>query len=533
MSNHIESYTNTTVGIIPEHTPEAYKDISSMGFNTVRMYLHYLMFESDTLPYQYKESGFAWLDTEIAEAKKNNIRLLLNFHIPQGGYLSKCAGTLFDNKNDEQNRLIALWRYIAKRYNNEEGVAGYDPVNEPCLRFNQTEENTYEELNTFYSKLIKTIREVDNHHMLSLEPSKRYTKNGVMYTIENWKNLFKAEDNNWNIQYHDYTPGWYTFQGMTGNPMNDEYYWPNSHILLYGGKDVYAYTIRKEVADITTSIWVQKKIYWNAKDTEFVRNTYWVALKFVNGINTCVTVDNIKINDYFSNNTIDYTWQFNFDKESTNATFKVFSSTDNNNNLLYGNYGVDNTFGWKMTINGNATIVLDHPFLPIEGHIYVITMDLKIVSATNEVAFIVDVHNNSWAYGAGYEELDISTKSIQTLEAFFGVPVFIGEFGANFRMFENNKGGENWVTDIIETFVKYKLSYNYHTYHEQCFGLYNTSKTLAPGEGRMELLYNAFMESVKETPVLDGVYNDSDWYDNESGCSGIIIITFAIIFLIY
>jgi endoglucanase len=55
------------------------------------------------------------------------------------------------------------------------------------------------------------------------------------------------------------------------------------------------------------------------------------------------------------------------------------------------------------------------------------------------------------------------------------VPVYLGEFGAIAFSFENNRGGLNWVTDMLDILTTYNVNYNYHTYHENSFGIYQNS----------------------------------------------------------
>ena len=68
----------------------------------------------------------AYIAYSIAWAKKYNVRLILNMHVPQGGYQSQGDGlALWQNLNN-QNRLIALWTEIARRYANEDAIIGYN-----------------------------------------------------------------------------------------------------------------------------------------------------------------------------------------------------------------------------------------------------------------------------------------------------------------------------------------------------------------------------------------------------------------------
>jgi endoglucanase len=40
------------------------------------------------------------------------------------------------------------------------------------------------------------------------------------------------------------------------------------------------------------------------------------------------------------------------------------------------------------------------------------------------------------------------------------------------------KGGLNWVRDMVELMNKYGLSYTYHAYHEYSFGIYQDGACL-------------------------------------------------------
>jgi len=55
-----------------------------------------------------------------------------------------------------------------------------------------------------------------------------------------------------------------------------------------------------------------------------------------------------------------------------------------------------------------------------------------------------------------------------------GVPAFVGEFGIHMSNFENNmagvnKGGRQWILDIMEIFDRHKLSFSYHCYNTDEF----------------------------------------------------------------
>ena len=75
------------------HSEVDYQRLVEMGMNSARFYLHYATFEDDANPGSYKAEGWQWLDTNIAWAKKHGIYLVLNMHVPPGGYQSQGKGT--------------------------------------------------------------------------------------------------------------------------------------------------------------------------------------------------------------------------------------------------------------------------------------------------------------------------------------------------------------------------------------------------------------------------------------------------------
>lgn len=60
-----EVWANT---VVPNahHGEEDFDRVKAMGFNSIRFYLSYRFFESDGAPYSYAESGFAWLEQNVA-----------------------------------------------------------------------------------------------------------------------------------------------------------------------------------------------------------------------------------------------------------------------------------------------------------------------------------------------------------------------------------------------------------------------------------------------------------------------------------
>ncbi|MBR5120945.1 MAG: cellulase family glycosylhydrolase [Oscillospiraceae bacterium] len=88
-SNYCMNYPSSSASIENYHHTEAsYAELAEMGFNTVRFLINYNLFEDDSRPYTYKQSGFNWIDKNIAWAKKYGLRIIIDMHCPQGGYQS-------------------------------------------------------------------------------------------------------------------------------------------------------------------------------------------------------------------------------------------------------------------------------------------------------------------------------------------------------------------------------------------------------------------------------------------------------------
>ena len=102
---------------------------------------------------------------------------------------------LFWNNKSYQERVCALWEFLADRYKDEETIAGYDLLNESVT-------DNAKLLNRFYKTLIKRIRKIDHNHVLFVEAN-------------NWATdidcLEEFDDDNHALSIHSYDPPALTF----------------------------------------------------------------------------------------------------------------------------------------------------------------------------------------------------------------------------------------------------------------------------------------------------------------------------------
>ncbi len=165
-------------------------DIDSMkvwGFNSVRVALHYLWFtppigeEPVSGEITWNSRGFEMMDSLLQWCGDNEMYLILDMHGVPGAQGKNAPISDYDpikpslwESEANQEKLIALWKKLAKRYADEPWMGGYDLINETNWDFedsgNQNGCNCSknEPLNDIFKKLIDAIREVDNNHIIYL-----------------------------------------------------------------------------------------------------------------------------------------------------------------------------------------------------------------------------------------------------------------------------------------------------------------------------------------------------------------------------
>ena len=112
------------------HDERDFARVKEMRMNAIRFYLNYGLFEDDRRPYEYRETGWEWLDRNVEWAKKHGIYLIFNMHVPRAGSSPMAKGQPSGTTRDPRpaDRLVAG---DCRTYRDETIVAGYDLVNEP------------------------------------------------------------------------------------------------------------------------------------------------------------------------------------------------------------------------------------------------------------------------------------------------------------------------------------------------------------------------------------------------------------------
>ena len=154
--------------------------LKSWGFNSVRLPMHYNLY---TLPVDKEpvkgentwiEKGFEMTDALLEWCEENEMYLILDMHAAPGGQghdvnisdRDPSKPSLWESE-EQQQKLVALWKKLAERYKDEPWMGAYDLINEPNWSFEEgkhkhgLEDTKNEPLKKLLVEITKAIREVD------------------------------------------------------------------------------------------------------------------------------------------------------------------------------------------------------------------------------------------------------------------------------------------------------------------------------------------------------------------------------------
>ncbi len=465
------------------HTEDTYRELSEIGFNSVRFYLNYGLFEDDDSPYSYKGSGFEWLDNNIKWAKKYGIGLILNMHYPQGGYQSQGKGMALWDDPENQNRLSALWCEIAERYDDEPTVWGYGLINEPVIRFQKDKETTLEYFKNVMQRLTDDIRKVSNKAIFIEKLCATVDADGnadwSAFTPEEAMCIIDGE--NLIYEFHNYSPHKYTHQDME---------WAGTE------GNIYTYPNETEFSEINiASYWVD--CLHSSKVSQDKSWSYFEASEIYTGDEEynfgSLAINAAKLGEkgiaYFDDMIIT---EISSDGEETVLVSVTFDngledfypwSADGTGEQCHNALDGHNKLGCLKVTGSMAdyTSTCSRRFLLKEGYTYKVSGYVKTENANYATIRIDYGLAESWHY-MNKEYLESALLPFIKISEENDVPIYLGEFGVCVNGFKNGRGGEIWVRDMLDLCRKYKLNFNYHTYHEGSFGLHTSSGNTYPSD---------------------------------------------------
>ncbi len=483
---------------------QSYKELKELGFNSVRFYLNYGLFEAEYAPYRYKDAAWEWLDKNIAWAKANDIRIVFNMHTPQGGYQSLGEGLELWTNEENQNRLIALWKAIAERYKDETTVIGYGLVNEPIMPWKGNSEDTVAQWQDLAQRITDAIRTVNNNHVIFVEraiSARDMSNNNKSVALDDDCKFVLINDSNVVYEYHDYSPSMLTHQGMSWNGTVGKYAdYPNDSKQYDRDPSLGTYigtTARQPSVDVSKSGW---QYFEGAKDfyitdvESYNLGIITLELKDI-GADGSVYVDDIEVLEYDQNGTLLKTVSvYSF---SQDTQFQFWSQNKSGSYAYVANVGHNSNGAIMITgVTGSAKAMDNFDMLYItEGHSYQIRGWVKCdnVNSNATVRLTVDYHKIKEPMPRNIETLEKELLEYIQFGIDNNVPMYLGEFGTSIASFANNLGGDRWVEDMMTLLVKHNVNFNYHTYNEpNGFGLWTGRDSNGYRTDRNEILADTF-----------------------------------------
>lgn len=471
-------------GVVPtmHHNELDFVRVKAMNMNVIRFYLAYDFFETDANPYNYKQTAWTWLDQNVAWAKKYGIGLILNMHKPQGGYQSQGAGDAFWTNSQNQKRLEELWKAIAIRYANEPTIVGYGLVNEPIPT------SSVAQWSQIAQSLVDKIRQVDNH-IIFIEKAISTKNSG---SIDTNLNFPVVNDKNIVYEFHNYDPLTYTHQLFDWAGLGEGGMYPDENSVSYTNSSWYTGIFTNPKATSGTSDWT----FYEGVKFKITDAKMKIGLPALVGANVGSTG---KI--YFDD--------FTIKEYDETGTFVKNVQTSGLETLANWGFWSSNNVG-KSTLsvgggrNGSNCIVLEGAtadcnvsnyntvFVPKQGYSYQISGWMKgenVPTTSNGVMRIDFLTTDQPVLGRNKTFLENSYKSYISWASNKNVPLYLGEIGAGFHCFKNNKGGIDFVSDMIEIVRTNGISFSYHAYHESSFGIYYDNGGLpSPTNANTELI---------------------------------------------
>jgi len=479
----------TNAALPDDHAEPDFARLAALGANSTRFLLNYVTFEDDLAPYTYKQAGWDWIDHNIAWARAHGIYLILNMHVPQGGFQSNGEGGLLWSEPRNQDRLIALWTAIASRYRDERIIAAYDLVNEPQPLVGA------QQWQDLASRLTLAIRSVDSQHMVIVERTNAVAGN---FGNDANMNLFTVNDPNVAYEFHFYDPPEYAFQLQPWNHSPDGGRYPDdSKITNINETWLNLATFDAPTAPAGTSDWT----YYEGTRVTASSADIAVGKPTLQGQalgDGAIAFDDLAIKEYDPSGS--FTREVAHIEPTSTAGWYFWSKN--------GSGTVDVTSSCKvsatcLTMTGTTDDAnfggYGYYFVPRAGYQYALSgwMRGTSVPAAATAHLRIDLLGSSTPPRLRNKPgLAASMAGYLAWGSARNVPLFLGEFSVYKACFSNDKGGLTWIGDVYDLATGQAgpgspmvAAISFHQYHEESFALYyGASGPIDPASANQPLI---------------------------------------------
>jgi endoglucanase len=478
----------SNMAVPDDHAEVDFGRLAAMGANSTRFLLNYVTFESDAAPGVYKDAGWAWIDQNVAWARAHGIHLLLNMHVPPGGFQSNGQGGALWTDAANQDRLTALWTAIARRYASEPTIAAFGLLNEPEPTTSRAQ------WQALASRITTAIRSVDGNHIVIVE---RPIAVAGDFTSDANMNFFTVADPNVVYEFHFYEPTDYTFQLQPWDNRPDGGSYPDpTKIAGVTEQWLNLATFDAPTAPAGTSDWT----YYEG--TRITATGAGIAVGKPTLVGAAVgagtiAFDDLTIDEYDPAGTPTGTVEHIL--PSTTSGWYFWSSDGSGTS---GTTASCKTSATCLTITGTASDAswggTGFYFAPRAGYQYSISGWMKGTNLPAGAAarLRLDLVGSSTPVTARDKAgLAATMAPYLAWGRAQGVPLFMGEFGVYKACFAGGKGGLDWVGDVYDlatgdgaATAPRVAALSFHQYHEDAFALYYGTGPVDPSNANQPLI---------------------------------------------
>lgn len=148
--------------------------IAAQGANTIRLPFNYKLFtDEDYMGQTGQKQAFQLIDRVVEWCKADGLYLILDMHDCPGSQTGDNIDDgygypwLFESERSQQ-LFCDIWQQIARHYQDEPTILGYELMNEPIAHYFENKDTLYTLLQPLYKRAVKAIRTVDENHVILL-----------------------------------------------------------------------------------------------------------------------------------------------------------------------------------------------------------------------------------------------------------------------------------------------------------------------------------------------------------------------------
>lgn len=171
-----------------------FSTISQAGFTVIRVPIRWSGHVGAAPNYLIDPTFLARVDWVVAQAKKNHLQVILDYHHD---------GDLMKDPDANAGRFLATWKQIAEHYQNEPPSILFELLNEPEKQMDAPH------WNDLLAKTLAVVRATNPHRSIVVGPV-RWNSIGSLKDL-----VLPADDRNLIVTFHFYHPMEFTHQGAS------------------------------------------------------------------------------------------------------------------------------------------------------------------------------------------------------------------------------------------------------------------------------------------------------------------------------